>query len=117
MDRDEEFFESKDKTDMRDINKIKEPKIFDVSEDRYDERYCWPDCDPCPPGGQCSPDVVCSPDMRDCWPQCSPCGPNDTCRPDVENYQQGLDEDNCWPHCSPCGPDDLCSPDYNEGGK
>lgn len=116
MERDEKGVEkTKDEGLTRDINKIKEPKIFDVSENKYDYRDCWPNCSPCNPDGDCSPSVVCSPELRDCWPDCSPCNPNDSCRPDVANYHDGID--NCWPHCSPCSPDDLCSPDYNEGGK
>lgn len=102
--------------DEKSINEAKEPKIFDVTEEELDSRDCWPDCSPCTPRDDCSPDVVCSPEMKDCWPSCKPCSPNGVTRLDVEEYQSGLN-DGCWPNCSPCSPDDFCAPDYDEGGK
>lgn len=96
--------------DKESLNDTKEPKIFDVSDERLD-RPCWPNCSPCSPDGDCSPDVVCSPDMREDWSSCKPCSPNGIDRSDYDDYNSG------WSDCSPCSPTDDCSPDFSDDGK
>ena len=99
---------------IRDINKIREPQIFNVSDLELSRSKCWPDCEPCSPTNECSPDVICIPDVRGkCWPDCSPCNPNDFCSPDLDT----INDERCWPDCSPCNPEDYCRPDFDEGGK
>ena len=96
--------------DKESINDSREPKIFDVSDERLDGP-CWPNCSPCSPDGDCSPDVLCTPDMRDDWSECRPCSPNGSCKPDTDDYGGG------WSSCSPCSPSDDCRPDFSDDGK
>ena len=104
----EKFEKSQEKNK---INETNDPKIFDVTEEKLDYRDCWPDCSPCSPSDDCSPDVVCTPDMNDDWEHCKPCSPNDISRNDYDDYHNG------WSSCSPCSPTDDCSPDFSEDGK
>ena len=97
------------------INDTKDPKICDLSEEKLDDRDCWPDCSPCSPGGDCSPDVVCGPDMRDDWGSCKPCSPNGVSRSDYDYYQREYEKG--WTSCSPCSPDGDCRPDFSDDGK
>lgn len=99
----------------RNINKDKEPKIFDISEEMLDERECWPDCSPCSPSDECSPDIVCSPDMREDWGSCKPCGPTGISRSDYDDFNREYDKG--WSNCNPCSPDGDCAPDFGEDGK
>ena len=93
--------------DKESINDTREPKIFDVSEEKLD-RPCWPSCSPCSPTDDCSPDVVCSPEMRDDWGSCRPCSPNGVSKSDHDDYNRG------WSSCSPCSPSSDCRPDFSQ---
>lgn len=101
--------------DKDSINDTREPKIFNVSEERLDRRECWPDCSPCSPGGDCSPDVLCSPDMRDDWGSCRPCSPNGVSRSDYDDFNREYSRG--WSSCSPCSPDGDCRPDFSDDDK
>ena len=118
MDEDERLNDStKEKNEeLNRINEGKEAKIFDVSRSKLNAPSCWPSCSPCSPDGDCSPSVVCNPDISDSWRDCKPCGPTGhDCSPDWNTVQKS--DDNCWPSCSPCSPDDSCGPDYSDSGK